>query len=97
MWRAVKATDKCFGGIQVICVGDFFQVLPPVPNDLYSDAGQPAFTANVWKTAIVHKLELTDVLRTSESDLVQAVNELERGFASPQTWNLMISLGKVSS
>jgi hypothetical protein len=36
--RNIRNTNKLFGNIQVILVGDVYQ-LPPVYNELYADAG----------------------------------------------------------
>ena len=40
--RAIRASTKIFGGIQIIEVGDFMQ-LPPVKNPRYKDFGDFAF------------------------------------------------------
>ncbi|MDB5266638.1 MAG: ATPase [Parcubacteria group bacterium] len=45
--RAVKLSDEPFGGIQVIFVGDFFQ-LPPVSKNTRIEF---AFASEAWKTA----------------------------------------------
>lgn len=43
--RVVKGNSEAFGGIQVVCVGDFFQ-LPPVSR---TTREQFAFESSVWK------------------------------------------------
>lgn len=65
--RRVKNNDRPFGGIQVIAVGDFFQ-LPPVTKDRdlteLRNAGWAspfAFDAKVWQS--FKAVELTEVLR----------------------------------
>lgn len=58
--RMVRACERPFGGIQLVCVGDFFQ-LPPVP-DLIAKKIAPilCFNACAWQNCIhsVHFLDL---------------------------------------
>ncbi len=44
--RKVRGTNQPFGGLQVVCVGDFFQ-LPPVVR--FGQAAQFVFASNAWK------------------------------------------------
>jgi hypothetical protein len=76
-----------------VCVGDFFQ-LPPVPNEYYQDPGRFAFESEAWNRGLVHKIILATVVRQNDTDLIQAVNELERGVPSDFTDTLMTSLGR---
>lgn len=76
-----------------MCVGDFFQ-LPPVANDFYRDPGKHAFEAQTWNLGLTHKIILSTVVRQEDTDLIQAVNELERGVPSDVTNALMMSLGR---
>jgi ATP-dependent DNA helicase PIF1 len=47
--RTVRASVRIFGGIQLICVGDFFQ-LPPV--GMKNSGSSFAFEASSWKRVI---------------------------------------------
>ncbi|XP_062597523.1 uncharacterized protein LOC134258949 [Saccostrea cucullata] len=94
--RSVREPSLYFGGLQVVCVGDFFQ-LPPVPNDLYRDPGDHAFTSDVWTKTITHIITLKTVIRQSDEDLILAINELERGIPSHQTNQLMLALDRPST
>ncbi|XP_046564158.1 uncharacterized protein LOC124272960 [Haliotis rubra] len=86
--------DRCvFGGLQVVFVGDWFQ-LTPVANILNNDPGRQCFLADVWRDAIKHKVVLTEVMRQKDHKLIAAVNELERGFPSESTHRLMESLSR---
>ena len=86
--RQVRSSNVAFGGIQIIVSGDFYQ-LQPVPNALYDDPGEFAFTADIWKSALQHKVILAHVIRQSEVDLIQAVNEVARGCPSESTVQLL--------
>nr|XP_034310919.1 ATP-dependent DNA helicase PIF1-like [Crassostrea gigas] len=89
--RSVKDPSLYFGGLQVVCVGDFFQ-LPPVPNDIYRDPGDHAFASDTWRKTVPHIITLKTVIRQSDKDLILAINELERGVPSHQTNQLMLAL-----
>ncbi|XP_067668320.1 ATP-dependent DNA helicase PIF7-like [Haliotis asinina] len=60
--RVARKNQQMFGGIQVIVSGDFFQ-LPPVPNILYGDAGDFAFSGPLWSDAFPHHVILNKVVR----------------------------------
>lgn len=68
--RSIRGDDRLFGGLQVILSGDFYQ-LPPVPDVKVDDKGQFAFRNQLWSAAFPHKVELVDVLRQNEPDLIQ--------------------------
>ncbi|XP_067653275.1 uncharacterized protein [Haliotis asinina] len=91
--RTVKDPSLCFGGLQLICVGDFYQI-PPQPNDLYGDPGYHAFTSQAWKAILGHKVRLTTVMRQKDPQLVQAVNEHEHGTPSVATTQLKYRLSR---
>jgi ATP-dependent DNA helicase PIF1 len=42
--RNIRRSDLIFGGLQVVLVGDFYQ-LQPVRNEIYGDSGHPCFLA----------------------------------------------------
>ena len=58
---AVRESCTVFGGVQLICSGDFYQLLP-VPSVRYMDAGEFAFLSPLWVDNF-HKVELTEVHR----------------------------------
>ena len=66
----IRGNDTTFGGMQVVLVGDFYQ-LSPVPSARYGDNGQFAFKSNIWNVAFGHKVELMEVLRQNDNQLVQ--------------------------
>lgn len=75
---SIKDKSKVFGGIQLIFSGDFLQ-LPPVPNVLYGDEGQFCFESPIYSAALPHKIELTQVLRQQEEDLIHVIRAVSRG------------------
>lgn len=58
--RRARASEKVFGGIQLVFCGDFFQ-LPPV--QLGKFGAKFAFEASFWKRANIQVLELNEVVR----------------------------------
>ena len=91
--RITRNSTKYFGGLQVVCAGDFYQ-LPPIANDLYQDPGTAAFMSPVWQHSIPHKVILSEVLRQNDKTLTTAINELEQGYPSTRTNELMHSLSR---
>jgi len=80
-----KKNDLPFGGIQVIIVGDFFQ-LPPVAKPF--ELGQLnannyktpfAFSAKIFESANFETLELTEVLRQKEIQFIKILHAARTG------------------
>ena len=76
--RNIRENEYLFGGIQLIGVGDFFQ-LPPVPDNLKEDAGDYAFISHSFDKVFVHKFTLETVKRQTQLDFIKAVNDVSRG------------------
>jgi ATP-dependent DNA helicase PIF1 len=72
--QAVKRTDRSFGGVQMIFVGDFFQ-LPPVSKN-----GEKSFayTAQAWREAKSLTLYLEDQYRQTEESLLDLLLSMRK-------------------
>lgn len=83
---------QCFGGLQLIVTGDFFQ-LPPVkpanPRKYF------AFEADCWDKCFDLQIELKHAFRQSDETLIGLLNEIRRGRQSPQTLQLLNSCFRV--
>jgi len=55
--KRLRASNQPFGGIQVVFVGDFFQ-LPPVVKEKDSHTNVFAFQSPIWQTIISHQNEI---------------------------------------
>jgi ATP-dependent DNA helicase PIF1 len=67
LFQMIKNNDKIFGGIQVILVGDFYQ-LPPISNDY-------CFTCDIWKQLNLVPVILTELIRQKNDLILQEILE----------------------
>ncbi|KAG8465655.1 hypothetical protein KFE25_002962 [Diacronema lutheri] len=75
--RAVRGRAEPFGGLQLVLSGDFYQ-LPPV-----STRGGPparfAFQSRAWAHCKLREVELRQVFRQSDGELVAMLNDVRVG------------------
>jgi len=76
--KDIKQNDSPFGGVQLICVGDFFQI-PPI--DLLKDKKTPdyAFISKSWRNAHFVSVELKEPMRQSENEFLEVLNNIRQG------------------
>ena len=80
--RRVRKQDIPFGGIQVVFVGDFYQ-LPPVSQD----SEKPfAFASPLWSTMVKKTIQLTEILRQKDPLFQAILNEARVGELSPESY-----------
>lgn len=83
VFMAVRGKAQPFGGLQVVVVGDFYQ-LPPVARP-----GEPpprfAFTAAAWQRADFHVCYLTEQHRQSDKILSKVLADIRGDTVSEQT------------
>jgi len=78
VFRRIRFSDEPFGGIQMLCFGDFFQ-LPPV-----SRAGETfCFKSPTWERSGFKYCELTKVFRQADGPFSSALQRIRRGICSP--------------
>jgi ATP-dependent DNA helicase PIF1 len=63
----IKNIDKPFGGIQMILVGDFYQ-LPPINHNY-------CFTSDLWNDLNLTSVILTDLIRQKDDNILQELLE----------------------
>lgn len=78
--RFVRGVDEPFGGVQVIVVGDFFQLEPIVPRNeekfFYEKYDSPfAFDADCWD---FEEIELDEVVRQDDARQVNLLNSVRK-------------------
>lgn len=78
--RALRGSVRSFGGLQVIFVGDFFQ-LPPVSKDAPADF---AFTADAWHSANPLVCYLSEQHRQADEVFLDLLGALRAGKLTPK-------------
>lgn len=88
--RKARNTMRPFGGIQVICSGDFFQ-LPPITKG-FEDMTPPfAFHGRSWQNADFAVCYLEEQFRQTEDTMVRILNDIRNGTVSDRTRALLTS------
>ena len=85
--RLIRENDKPFGGIQVILVGDFFQ-LPPVKQ---GGSGNFVVFSKVWKRMNVKVCYLEEQFRQDDADLQDILNAMRDGTLNQRHLQLLKS------
>ncbi|KAI5967629.1 RRM3 [Candida margitis] len=74
--RLVRKSDKPFGGIQIVCTGDFYQ-LPPVATNR---TALFCFQSKSWSRVINKNIVLKQIFRQKgDADLIEMLNALRTG------------------
>jgi ATP-dependent DNA helicase PIF1 len=74
--RAVRGSAAPFGGLQIILVGDFFQ-LPPIVAD--PKAMRFLFQSPLWPEVVDRTIELTEIVRQPDPTFQDLLNACRRG------------------
>ena len=77
--RRIRKVDRPFGGLQMVYVGDFYQ-LPPVSKD---GPASFAFTSPLWPE---RRVELTQIIRQKDPAFQKILNEARRGELSAESY-----------
>lgn len=80
--KKLRSNQQPFGGMQVLLVGDFYQ-LPPVYKN--GEATVFAFESAVWKEAIAVNMELTIIQRQKDVEFQAILKEARLGALSKQS------------
>lgn len=86
--QKVRNTDKPFGGVKLIIVGDFFQ-LPPIIRDNPNPKKLFAFQAEAWRDASIKSIYLTKVWRTKDLGLINVLSAIREGKVTDEVVNLL--------
>jgi len=79
-----------FGGIQVIMVGDFYQ-LPPVGNKDDPDTIKFCFESERWPVAINEIVQLKTIFRQKDNKYAKALNQIRIGRLKKSSYKLLLS------
>ena len=86
--RAILRIDKPFGGIQVIAVGDMYQ-LPPVNKE--NTGAFFVFESQTWKQVIQDAVVLSKIHRQSDPVFLKILDEARAGRLSQETIKILES------
>lgn len=75
--REARRTDKPFGGLTVVLVGDFFQ-LPPISRALARETAF-AYASPVWRDLNLLTCYLTGQYRQDDTDFLEILSAIRRG------------------
>ena len=84
--KKVRSNRKPFGGMQVLLVGDFYQ-LPPVNKS--DEATKFAFESEAWKEVITSSIELTEIQRQKDAVFQKVLKEARRGALTQESCELL--------
>ncbi len=74
VFRAIRDSNEPFGGIQVLFIGDFYQ-LPPVENESMEER-KYCFESPVWKDLKLQNVILKKNYRQSEEKFIKALSDM---------------------
>ena len=79
--KIIRNNTKPFGGIQVILVGDFYQLPPIITNDASGNRPNETFCfeADCWNELKLKIVNLTKIFRQNEKDLMDTLNKVRIG------------------
>jgi ATP-dependent DNA helicase PIF1 len=83
--KAIRKSDKPFGGIQLILVGDFCQ-LPVVKGN-----GTFCFDTKIWEECDFEIINLTTVIRQENYKFAKLLQDIRLGNISKETKKLLLS------
>ena len=73
--RKIRGFNVPFGGIQVIFLGDFYQ-LPPVGDKSDPDTSKFCFESEIWKQTFNESVILTKIFRQKDREFTKILNSL---------------------
>lgn len=90
--RVIRKCPQPFGGVQVIFIGDFYQ-LPPVGKRDEPETIRFCFESPVWKETFSAKshILLKTAFRHSNPQFIQILDEVRRGVITPESVELLES------
>ena len=81
--QQIRNNNQPFGGIQLVLVGDFYQ-LPPVNSDTF------AFQSTIWEELIDYTIILKDIYRQEDSELTYILNKVRIGSINTDISNKLL-------
>jgi ATP-dependent DNA helicase PIF1 len=86
--KIVRRNKNPMGGLQIVFVGDFFQ-LPPIYKDRDEKECFFAFESDVWKRTVNEMICLTQMIRAEDTQFQKILEEARRGNLSEESIALL--------
>lgn len=86
--KHIRKNALPFGGIQLLFVGDFFQ-LPPVSSNNDADTSKFCFESPLWEKTFEVEVILDTMFRQSDSEYIKVLHEIRKGGVSKQSMKLL--------
>ena len=88
--QKIRKNQKIFGGIQLICCGDFHQ-LPPIENEF-------CFESEIWNTTFTYQYVLKENFRQKDDlEFQTLLNEIREGCITPESCKILLDCSKKQS
>lgn len=87
--RRIRKINKPFGGIQLIFLGDFYQ-LPPVGKEHDMDTLKFCFESDVWKKTFPKTIVLTKIYRQNDLVFSEILNSIRGGNITQEYFDILI-------
>lgn len=84
--RTIRQSNDAFGGVQVVCVGDFFQ-LPPIARQ--GDMMRYAFESRAWENIRPLVCYITEQFRQEDELLLSLLSSIRKGEIEEDHYNLL--------
>ena len=94
--QSVRVNTQIMGGMQVIVIGDFYQ-LPPVHNKWISDPGKCCFQSDMWSSIVHSHYTNEGDLNQINSVVCKFVQQYRRSDASIQHLLIMFNCDKLQN
>lgn len=90
--QKARENEEPFGGVQLILMGDFFQ-LPPVHKNRHPDDPEFVFETASWCSLDVKTVELTKVHRQRDQAFIGMLERIRRGVPTVEDCQVITTLG----
>ena len=85
--RKLRRSTLPFGGIQLICSGDFFQLSPVCEDNIECYC----FEADSWDKVIIHTITLTKIVRQKDLIFQKLLNDVRYGILTEENSEILKS------
>ena len=88
--QKIRKSSRLFGGIQLICCGDFHQ-LPPIENEF-------CFESEIWDKTFTYQYVLKENFRQKDDlEFQTLLNEIREGCITPESCKILLECSKKHS